>query len=165
MHLWLLLTWPHRMPVKQPIHDVCDLSLTDCANFNSDIKCVWIYPWRLEPCEFGASLGVNAYVAWEGQIYHVARYMRRPWSSGMGVQYGGGQSGSSWSGGDTSKWSVSVFQGCSIPIINSTFIRLSTTTYVFSLSLLVSSWNWISSALLASAFKFNRPKWPSPISI
>jgi len=53
--------------------------------------------------------------------------------------------------------------GCLIPIINTTFIKLSTTAYLFSLSLLVSSWDSTCCDLLARDSKSNRCQFPSPM--
>jgi len=59
-----------------------------------------------------------------------------------------------------SKWVL--LRGCSIPIISTSFIELSTTAYLFSLSLLISSWNSASSPRLARASKSYRLQLPSP---
>jgi len=48
------------------------------------------------------------------------------------------------------------------PKINTPFIELSTTAYLFALSLLVSSWNSISYPRSARASKLNHLQWPSP---
>jgi len=50
---------------------------------------------------------------------------------------------------------TSLLWGCLIPIINTTFIELSTTDYLFSLSLLVSSWNSTSWPHLARGSQMN----------
>jgi len=55
-----------------------------------------------------------------------------------------------------------LLQGCLIPIINTTFIKLSTTAYLVFVSLLVSSWNSTSSLRLARASKSNLLQCPSP---
>jgi len=59
-------------------------------------------------------------------------------------------------------WSIWLLQGFLIPIINTTFIKLSTTAFPFPHSLLVSSWNSTSCPCLAGASKSHFLQWPSP---
>ena len=59
-------------------------------------------------------------------------------------------------------WELKVLRGCLIPIINKTFIELSTTAYPFSLSFLVSSWNSTSCPRLGRASKSYWLQLPSP---
>jgi len=53
-----------------------------------------------------------------------------------------------------------LLRGCLIPIINTTFIELSTTDYLFALFLRVSSWDSTSCTHLARASKSQRPQEP-----